>query len=104
MPRDPSSGPTGQVAAWRLNLFKTAVYGFLALYTELSRRHRDKPIWGAVVITPRAYPEAAFLGTAEAARTLSQVAKVSVEITDCDLRNPAHSVSTLPDHRVLAIT
>jgi hypothetical protein len=67
-----------------LNLFKTAVYGFLASYTELSPRHRDKPLRGAVVITLLAYPEAAFLGTTEGRPDVSQMARVSVEITDCE--------------------
>jgi hypothetical protein len=63
-----------------LNLFKTAVYGFLASYTELSPRHRDKPLRGAIVITLLAYPEAAFLGPPD----VSQMAKISVEIADCE--------------------
>jgi hypothetical protein len=82
--RDPSSGSTEQVAARRLSLFKTAVYGFLAPYTELSPRHRRKPFRGDVVITLLAYPEAAFLGTTEGRLNVSQMIKVPVEITDCE--------------------
>jgi hypothetical protein len=82
--RDPSSGSTEKVAAWRLNLFRTAVYGFLAPYTELSPRHRDKPFRGDVVITLLAYPEAAFLRTAEGRPDVSQMTKVPVEITDSE--------------------
>jgi hypothetical protein len=67
-----------------LNLFKTAVYGFLAPYTELSPRHREKPLRGNVVITLLAYPEAAFLGTTEGRPDVSQMTEVSIEITDCE--------------------
>jgi hypothetical protein len=84
LPGDPSRGSTEQVAAWGWNLFKTAVYGFLAPYTELSPRHRDKPLWGDFVITLLAYPEAAFLGTTEGRQDVSQMAIVSVETTDCE--------------------
>jgi hypothetical protein len=70
---DPSRGSTEQVAAWRLNLFKT-VYGFLASNSE------DKPARGAVVITLLAYPEAAFLGTTEGCPDVSQMAQFSLRL------------------------
>jgi hypothetical protein len=82
LPRDPSGGPTEEVVAGRLNLFKSAIYDFLAPYTKLSPRHRDKPFRGDVAITLLAYSEAAFLGTTEGRPDVSQMTKVPVEITD----------------------
>jgi hypothetical protein len=72
-----------------LNLFKTAVYSFLATYTESSPRHRDKPLRGNVVITLLAYTEAASLGTTEGRASVPKLIKVTVEVTniECALRS-----------------
>jgi len=82
LPCDPSSGATEKIGAWRLNLFKIAVYGFLAPYTVLSPRESGKPLRGDVVLTLLAYPEAAFLDPAEGRTGLSKLVRFTVEVTN----------------------
>jgi len=82
LPRDPSSGATEEIGAWRLNLFKIAVYGFLAPYTESSPRHRGKPLLGDVVIALLACPETAFLDPTEGRTGVSKLVKFTVEVTN----------------------
>jgi hypothetical protein len=65
-----------------LYLFKTAVYGFLAPHTKRRPRRRGKPFRVDVFITPLAYAEAAFLGTAKGRASVPKLVEFSVEVTD----------------------
>jgi hypothetical protein len=63
-----------------LTIVTTAVYGFLAPYTELSPRHCDKPLRGDIVIALLASAEAAFLGTPESGTGASKLVEFTVEV------------------------
>ena len=65
-----------------MNLFKIAVYGFLAPYTKWSPRHRGKPLRVDVFIALLAGPEAAFLDATESRTGVSKLVEFTVEVTN----------------------